>query len=82
MTEMLSRFFGWLGAILEQKDHPITKSFGDGMRYFAIAALMVTASMGLGAYAADDYGTVEKLADVVKVLLGAGGLAGARALRG
>lgn len=79
----MKTFFHWLGRILSDESHPFTRSMADCMRYLVIAGLSVVsigAAMAMGFFAADDYGNVEKLADVAKVVVGAG--AGAGILKG
>jgi hypothetical protein len=70
---MFTRFFTWLGAVLSNEQHPLTRSMADCMRFLGIAGLAVVVAGTSSILAADDYGMGEKLADVVTLVAGAAG---------
>ena len=63
----MKRFWSWLGRIVENENHPFTKALANSLSLF-VAILMLGAFMvGMSMWAADDYGTKEKVANMANL---------------
>ena len=69
----MKRFWSWLGRILEDKDHPLTRSLGECMRFLSIALVVGVAAAATTYTGVDSFGGGETRSSIIMGLLGAAG---------